>query len=125
MALTESKLTEEIIGAGIEVHRHLGPGLLESAYRTCLAHELTLRGIKSSQEKTLPIEYKGCKLDCGYRMDLVVEEKVLVELKCVERMIPLFDAQILSYLKLSGLKVGLLVNFHTPLLKDGISRFVL
>lgn len=123
--LREQGLTEQIIGAAIEVHRHLGPGLLESAYEECLCHELGLRGLKCSRQVALPVEYKGVKLDCGYRMDVVVEGSVVVELKCADAIARIHEAQLLSYLKLSGLKVGLILNFHVPVMKDGIKRMVL
>ena len=116
--------TEGIIGAGIEVHRHLGPGLLESAYEACLAHELVERGFAIERQRALPVEYKGVRIDCGYRLDLVVEKLVIVELKAVERLTQVHEAQLLSYLKLSSLPVGLLMNFHVRLLKNGIRRFV-
>ncbi|MDD2734208.1 MAG: GxxExxY protein [Desulfuromonadaceae bacterium] len=117
--------TREIIAAALEVHRHLGPGLLESAYEECLCHELDLRNIPFERQKPLPIFYKGKNLDCAYRLDLVVKEKILLELKSVEIVLPIHEAQILTYLKLTGLRTGLLINFNEALLKDGISRFVL
>jgi GxxExxY protein len=123
--LYEEKITEQIIGAAIEVHRHLGPGLLESAYQSCLAHELGLRGIKFEQQKPLPVEYKGIRLDCGYRLDFLVDNKVVVELKAVETTEPVHEAQLLTYLKLTGSKVGILINFNVPLLREGIRRMVL
>jgi GxxExxY protein len=118
------KLTETIIGAAIEVHRELGPGLLESAYRQCLCHELALREVAFKFEVDLPVRYKGVLLDCGYRLDLLVEDLVVVEVKTVERIIPVHDAQLLTYLKLSQRPIGLLMNFHTPVLKDGLKRIV-
>ncbi|MBN2549893.1 MAG: GxxExxY protein [Anaerolineales bacterium] len=123
--LYEQDLTGKIIGAAIEVHRHLGPGLLESAYQICLGRELELRGIQFEREKSLPIEYKGERLDCGYRLDFIVEQKLIVELKSVDKLLPIHDAQVLTYLKLTGCKVGLLINFNVPVLKDGIHRLVL
>jgi GxxExxY protein len=120
--MRENELTEKIIGACIEVHRHLGPGLLESAYQACLCRELELQGLKFEREKSLPIEYKGHHVDCGYRLDLVIENEVVVELKAVERLLPIHEAQLLTYLKLTGIQLGLLINFNTPLLKDGIKR---
>lgn len=117
-------LTERIIAAAIEVHRHLGPGLLKSAYEECLAMELSLKGMSIERQKPLPVEYKGTKLECGYRIDLAVENKVVIELKCVEAFAPVHEAQLLTYLRLSGLKVGLLINFYTAVLKDGIRRMV-
>src|SRR5690606_31051016 len=116
-------LTESVVGAAIEVHRELGPGLLESAYHQCLCHELTLRGLSWKSEVALPVEYKGIRLDCGYAMDIVVESLVLLELKTVASLLPVHEAQIITYLMLSGIKVGLLMNFYTPVLKDGIKRF--
>jgi GxxExxY protein len=119
-----NELTERVIGACIEIHRALGPGLLESAYEECLCHELSLAEIKFERQKPLPVHYKNVKLDCGYRLDLVVEEKVIVELKTVETLMPIHEAQLLTYLKLSGLTLGLLVNFNVPMLKNGIKRIV-
>lgn len=123
--LYHKDLTDEIIGAAIEVHRHLGPGLLESAYEECLCRELELRGLSFERQKPLPLEYKGVRLDCGYRIDLVVESKVVLELKCTDSITPVHEAQLLTYLRLSGLKVGLLLNFHVAAIKDGIKRLVL
>lgn len=119
-----NQITEGIIGAAIEVHRDLGPGLLESAYETCLAFELVERGLKVEQQKPLPVVYREVKLDCGYRLDLLVEEAVIVEVKAVDRLAPIHKAQLLSYLRLSGCKVGLLINFNVKVLKDGIRRVV-
>lgn len=118
-------LTEKIIGAAIRVHKELGPGLLESAYEACLVHELTEIGLGLERQKALPVVYKRIRLDCGYRLDLVVEKKVVVELKSVGKIEPVHMAQMLSYLKLSGCKVGLLINFNVKILKYGIKRFVL
>jgi GxxExxY protein len=123
--LHEESLTEEIIGAAIEVHRHLGPGLLESAYEECLCHELALRGFSFERQKPLPLQYKGIKLDCGYRVDLLVEGKVVLELKCADFITPVHEAQLLTYLRLSGTKVGLILNFHVAAMRDGIKRRVL
>ena len=123
--ILHEELTREIIGAAIEVHRHLGPGLLESAYRVCLCQELGLRGIRFSTETELRIGYKGVQLDCGYRMDIVVENAIVVELKAVEKMLPIGEAQLITYLRLSGNRVGLLINFNVPVPKDGITRRVL
>jgi GxxExxY protein len=114
--------TKQIIAAAIEVHRVLGPGLLESAYEECLCHEFELRGINYERQKLLPVQYKGKTLDCGHRLDILVQGKVILELKCVEKLLPIHEAQLLTYLRLSGIKTGLLVNFTTPLLKDGIKR---
>lgn len=118
-------LTDRTIGLAIEVHRTLGPGLLESAYEECLCYELSTAGLAFRRQVHLPVVYKAVRLDCGYRMDLVVEETVVVELKTVERLAPVHDAQLLTYLRLSGYKVGLLMNFNTPVLRDGIKRLVL
>jgi GxxExxY protein len=117
-------ITEAIIGAAIEVHRALGPGLLESAYEACLAFELAQQGLKVEQQKPLPVVYKEVKLDCGYRLDLLVEDSVIVEIKAVDQLAPIHHAQLLSYLRLSGRKVGLLINFNVQVLKDGIQRVV-
>ena len=117
------ELTESIIGALIEVHRTLGgPGLLESCYEACLCHELQLRGLKFRRQVELPIVYKGMHLDCGYRIDLVVEQKVLLELKAIDELAPIHEAQLMTYLRLSGYRVGLLVNFNVPILVDGLVR---
>jgi GxxExxY protein len=120
-----NKITEAIIGAAIEVHRHLGPGLLESAYQACLARELDLQGLSFEQEKPLPLDYKGVKLDCGYRLDFLVEQSVVVELKTVEALHAIHEAQLLTYLKLTGCKIGLLINFNVPVLKQGLKRIAL
>lgn len=117
-------ITERVIGACIEIHKQLGPGLLESAYEECLCHELTLAGLRFERQKPLPVSYKSVRLDCGFRLDLVVEGKVIVELKTVDQLAPIHDAQLLTYLKLSGLTVGLLINFNVPVLKDGLKRIV-
>jgi GxxExxY protein len=116
--------TEPIIGAAIEVHRHLGPGLLESAYEECLCHELHLRGLSFERQVDLPVPYKGLHLGCGYKMDLIVEKEVVLELKAIETILPVHEAQLLTYLKLSGKHVGLLINFNTPVLTRGIRRLV-
>jgi GxxExxY protein len=120
-----NELTHEIIGAAIEVHRSLGPGLLESAYQACLCRELSLRGIGFQTELPLPVHYKGVRLDCGYRIDVLVAELVVVEIKTVEAIAPVHDAQLLTYLRLGGWKVGLLINFNVAVLKDGIHRRIL
>ena len=117
-------ITETIIGAAISVHKELGPGLLESAYEACLAYELTERKLKIERQKALPVVYRGVELDCGYRIDLLVEDQVVVELKAVENLEPIHEAQMLSYLKLSKCKVGLLINFNVKILRKGIRRFV-
>lgn len=118
-------LTREIIGAAIDVHRELGPGLLESAYEVCLAFELERRGVSFRRQVDLPVTYKGVQLSQSYRIDFLVAERVVVELKCVEAVLPVHEAQLLTYLRLSGLPVGLILNFNVPRLKDGIHRFVL
>jgi GxxExxY protein len=117
-------LTQEIIGAAIKIHRRLGPGLLESAYEACLAYEIGNRGLRVEREKAVPLIYESIKLDCGFRADLVVEGKVAVELKCKEGLHPVDEAQLLSHLRLLNISVGLLINFHVLLLKDGIRRMV-
>jgi GxxExxY protein len=119
-----NKITEGIIGAAIEVHRNLGPGLLESAYQAALAYELNQRGYKVEQQKPLPMQYKEIRLDAGYRLDFLINDKVVLEIKSSDKVIPIHDAQILSYLRLSGCKVGLLINFNVKLLKNGIKRFI-
>jgi GxxExxY protein len=118
-------LTKEIIGAAIEVHRHLGPGLLESAYQQCLAKELELRGIPYQSEWPLPLEYKGLRINCGYRVDILVANSVVIETKAVEAIAPVHEAQLLTYMRLGGWKVGLLINFNVLALKTGIRRKVL
>jgi GxxExxY protein len=123
--LIQEELTEQIIGAAIEVHRELGPGLLESAYEECFCHELYLRKLSFQRQINLPVAYKNLKLDCGYRLDVLVEDLVLVELKAIEQILPVHEAQLLTYLRLSGKKVGLLINFNVSVLKNGIVRRVL
>ena len=117
--------TESIIGAAIEVHKALGPGLLESAYESCLAFELTQRGFDVIQQHPLPLTYKAIKMDCGYRIDLFVNHKVIIEIKSVQKILPIHEAQLMSYLKLSGCSVGLLLNFNSMRLIDGITRRVM
>ena len=117
-------MTEQIIGAAIQVHRELGPGLLESAYETCLCHELSLINLKVERQKAVPIFYKGMKLDAGYRLDLVVEDQVIVEIKAISELLPVHEAQLLSYLKQIGGGRGLLINFNVKLLKQGLRRLV-
>ena len=119
-----NKLTRDVIGAAIEVHKILGPGLLESAYEECLCRELRLRNITYERQKELPIEYKGIKLDCGYRLDIVVASKLILELKSCNNLEPIHKAQLLTYLKLTGIKIGLLINFNVPILKQGIKRII-
>jgi GxxExxY protein len=117
--------TSSIIGAAIEVHRNLGPGLLESAYEECLCHELHLRGLDFKRQVALPLLYKGLKLDCGYKLDLIVQDQIILELKAVDKLLPIHEAQLLTYLRLTGKRVGLLINFNVPLLTQGIIRRVL
>ena len=117
-------LTGQVIGAAIEVHKALGPGLLESTYEECLCVELGLRTISYERQKEVPIKYKGAALDCAYRLDIVVPNKLIVELKACDSIEPIHEAQLLTYLKLTGIKVGLLINFNVTLLKEGIKRFV-
>ena len=117
-------LTEKIIGAAIDVHRELGPGLLESTYEACMLFELAERGLSVDRQKALPVVYRDVRIDCGYRIDLLVEDLVIVELKAVAELQPIHEAQLLSYLKLSGRHVGLLINFNVKLLKSGIRRLV-
>ncbi len=119
------ELTEKIIGAAIEVHRNLGPGLLESVYRDCLCRELEISGIAFEKEKCLPLEYKGLRLKQAYRMDLVVAGLVVVEIKAVMKIERVHEAQLLTYLKLTGLRLGLILNFHVPAMRSGIKRMVL
>ena len=119
------ELTRSIIGAAIEVHRELGPGLLESAYEACLCRELSLRGLRFARQLRLPVTYKGETVDCGYRVDVLVEDAVVVEVKAANELCPIHEAQLLSYLRLGGWKVGLLINFHVPVLRDGVRRLVL
>lgn len=121
----ENPLSNEIIGAAIEVHKQLGPGLLESAYEECLAHELTLRQVPFERQKPLPVIYKGTKLDVGYRLDLLVEGLIVVELKAIEKLARIHDAQMITYLKLTNCKLGLLLNFNVRPMKNGIKRIVL
>jgi len=120
-----NELTDAIIGAAMEVHRMLGPGLLESTYEMCLCRELSIRGIPFERQIPIPVEYKGVKLDCGYRADIVVDETILIEIKAIDSVLSIHDAQLLSYLKLGGWKIGLLINFNVELLKHGLRRRVL
>ena len=119
------RLTEQIIGAAIEVHQSLGPGLLESAYQDCLCRELSLRGIPFARQLILPAEYKGVRLECGYRIDVLVSSAVVVEIKSVDTIDPVHRAQILTYMRLGGWRTGLLMNFNVPAMKNGIRRYVL
>ncbi|HEV8260416.1 MAG TPA: GxxExxY protein [Burkholderiales bacterium] len=120
-----NKTTEAVIGAAIEVHKHLGPGLLESAYERCLCQEFRLRKMQLERQVVLPVTYKGVQLDCGYRIDLVVNDEVIVEIKTVEHLLPIHEAQTLTYMRLGGWQVGLLLNFSVPILIRGIKRLVL
>ncbi|MGQ0761112.1 MAG: GxxExxY protein [Acidobacteriota bacterium] len=120
-----NRITGDVIGAAIEVHRQLGPGLLESSYRECLCRELLLRGIPFEREKPLPLEYKGIHLGCGYRLDLLVADSVVVELKAIEALAPIHEAQLLTYLRIGGWRLGLLINFNVAVLKNGIRRRML
>ena len=120
-----NEITYEIIGAALDVHRALGPGLLESAYEECLCYELNLRQIPFERQRPLPLQYKGKRLDCGYRLDVVVLDAVVVEIKAVESILPIHEAQLLRYLKIGGWKIGLLLNFNVSVLKDGIRRRVM
>ena len=120
-----NEITQAVIGAAMEVHRTLGPGLLESAYQECLCRELTVRGIPFERERPLPLEYKSIRLECGYRLDLLVAGSVVVEVKSVETLAPIHEAQLLTYLRLGGWQVGLLINFNVPVLKQGIRRKVI
>jgi GxxExxY protein len=119
-----NRITDTVIGAAIQVHRVLGPGLLESAYAACLTYELGKRGLAVEEQKPVPLVYEQVKLECGYRMDLLVDRSVVVEVKSVEALAPIHEAQVLSYLRLSGCKLALLINFNVVVLKDGIRRFI-
>ena len=119
-----NKLSSEIIGAAIEVHKALGPGLLESAYEKCICHELSIGGLSLEKQKPLAVRYKGINLDCGYRLDVVVEDAIILELKSCVNIEPIHKAQLLTYLKLSGIKLGLLLNFNVTLMREGIVRIV-
>ena len=123
--MDKDALSKAIIGAAIEVHRHLGPGLLESAYEQCLAHELSLRGIAFERQKRVPVCYKGVQLDCGFRLDLLVQDKVVVEVKAVDNLNAVHQAQVLTYLKLTGCRLGMLLNFNERSMRSGIKRVVL
>ena len=123
--MEQDPLTGRVIGCAIEVHRVLGPGLLESAYRQCLARELAIQEVRFKLEQPLPVEYKGIHLDCGYRIDILVEDQLIVELKAVKALEGIHQAQLLTYMKLSGIATGLLINFNTQVLKDGIKRMKL
>jgi GxxExxY protein len=119
------QLSNKVIGCAIEVHRNLGPGLLESTYEQCLAHELVLAKIPFKLQCPLPVEYKAVRLDCGYRVDVLVDDKLILELKVVEKVLGIHEAQLLTYMKLAKIKIGLLINFNVQVLKEGIQRFVI
>jgi GxxExxY protein len=123
-AQRKDPISEAVIGFCIAIHRELGPGLLESGYRECLCYELSKAGLKFEREKPLPVRYDDLLLDCGYRLDVVIEQKLIVELKTVEALLPIHDAQLLTYLKLSGITSGLLINFNVPVLVHGVKRIV-
>ncbi len=123
--MIEEDITQRVIGAALEVHRALGPGLLESTYEECLCHEMGLRGIVYSRQVEIPVRYKGAHIECGYRLDVLVEDRVILELKAVEALLPIHEAQLLTYLRLCGKRVGLLINFNVALLRKGIVRRVL
>ena len=125
MIRDKDPLTKIVIGSAIEVHRHLGPGLLESVYEECLCHELSMLGIKFNRQVQLPLEYKGVSLECGLRLDILIPEKLIIELKTVDKIQPIHEAQLLTYLKLASIPTGLLINFNVPVLRDGIRRMVL
>jgi GxxExxY protein len=122
--MTDTEPTRAVIGAAIAVHRELGPGLLEAVYEECLCHEFTTRNIAFKRQQPIPVVYKGAKLDCGYCADIVVMGRVIVEIKAIASIAPVHDAVMLTYLRLSGCKIGLLINFYSPVLKDGIKRYV-
>ena len=122
--MRDSELTHAVIGAAIEIHRSLGPGLLEAVYEECLARELTLRNIPYERQKPIPLVYKELKLECGYRLDFLVNRSVVVEIKSIEAIAPIHESVMLTYLRLSGSPLGLLINFNVPVLKDGIRRYV-
>jgi GxxExxY protein len=123
--MPDTSLTREIIGAAIEVHKQLGPGLVESTYEHCLCHEFTLRRLPFERQRPIPLVHKGIKLDCGFRLDLLVQKRVIVELKSIESISPIHEAIILTYLRLSGFELGLLINFNVSVLKDGVRRFIM
>ena len=118
-------LSNRVIGCALEVHRDLGPGLLESTCKQCLAHELSLAGLQFQMERPLPVSYKGVLIECGYRLDILVENSLILELKSIERLLPIHDAQLLTYMKLAGVRTGLLMNFNVQYLRDGLKRMVL
>ena len=122
--MRDSELTRRIIGAAIAVHRELGPGLLEAVYEECLSFELRLAGLPFSRQQPIPVVYRGTKLDCGYRADLIVCSRVIIEIKAIASLAPIHEAVMLTYLRLSGCKIGLLINFHSAVLKDGVHRFI-
>jgi len=119
------ELSNRVIGCALEVHRHLGPGLLESTYEQCLAYEMKVAGMAFKLQHALPVEYKNIKLDCGYRIDMLVDNSIIIELKSVDKILPIHQAQLLTYMKLADISIGLLINFNVKYLKDGIKRMVL
>lgn len=119
------KISNRIIGSAIEIHRNLGPGLLETAYQQCLAYELGSNDIEFCLERPIPLKYKNVVIDCAFRADIIVANSIIVELKSVDKLLPIHEAQLMTYLKLTGIKLGLLINFNVPLLKDGIKRIIL
>jgi len=123
--ITFDPLSRTVIGCALDVHRCRGPGLLESAYQHCLAHELSTVGIRFEMEKTIPIRYKNVSLDCGYRIDILVEDKIILEIKSVESLLPIHDTQLITYMRLSNIKIGLLMDFNVRILKTGLKRVVL
>jgi GxxExxY protein len=125
MAINRDPLTERVIGLAIEVHRTVGPGLLESVYEDCLCHELRAHGVEHPRQSALPVSYKGLRLEAGFKIDAVVERRLVLELKAVEQILPVHEAQLLTYMKLGNYRTGLLLNFHVALLKDGVKRMVL
>ena len=122
--MSDKELSHAIIGAAIEIHRTLGPGLLEAVYEECLAREFTLKAIPFERQKPIPLVYKDLKLECGYRLDFLVSTRIVVELKSIEAIAPIHESVMLTYLRLSGMSLGLLINFNVPILKDGIRRYV-
>lgn len=120
-----SLLTEKVTGAAIEVHRHMGPSLLESAYEECLCHELSMQGLEFQRQKCVPVVYKNKQLDCGFRIDLFIQDELILEIKALEKLLPIHEAQVLTYMKLTDVKIGLLINFNVRLLKMGIKRLII
>jgi GxxExxY protein len=121
----DNELSERVIGLAIEVHRHLGPGLLESAYEECLCYELRMAGLPFERQRQLPVRYKEIRLDVAYRIDLIIDRRLIIEIKTVDRLLPVHEAQLITYLRLSGIRVGLLMNFNCAVLKDGLQRIMI